>query len=281
MYIEKNTFFEAYKEILSKLIDKSQKVSFKKARGQKFTELRNCNISIKHTTVETGFESDVRPYPIDYLKKELYWYYSGSNLLSEIESASKFWRNITNPDGETVNSAYGYLIFEEKNQLGITEWDWAKRQLQSDKETRQSIIHFNKPSHKFYGNRDFPCTLNGVFHIEDNKLNLNINQRSCDVKTGYIFDVPFFMSLMHHMRIELLKDYPNLSLGKFTHYINSLHIYKKDIELLSRMLNSECFKSKDVLPYMEIPTRNYFEKIRNEEIDPKTIEKDKFLKFIL
>src|ERR1035437_234882 len=51
---------------------------------------------------------------VSYTQKETDLYNSCANTASEFGKASKFWEKLANPDG-TVNSAYGYLIWENKS----------------------------------------------------------------------------------------------------------------------------------------------------------------------
>lgn len=155
------------------------------------------------------------------------WYFSGSNLLNFISKYSKFWNAIANADG-TCNSAYGYLLFNERNEYGFTEWGWALRSLCIDKDSRQAIIRFNKPRFSYNKNPDFVCTLNGHFLIRNNKLHLTIFMRSNDLRTGVQYDIPFFTILQIIMWKQLLFYYSDLQLGSYTHFIGSAHLYEKD-----------------------------------------------------
>jgi thymidylate synthase len=154
-----------------------------------------------------------------------------------ISKYSKFWEKIANSDG-TCNSAYGYQLWGIKNEFGYTEWQWALGSLLNDKDTRQAIVRFNKPMHSFDGNRDFVCTLNGVFQIRDDKLNLFISMRSSDAIKGLTFDFPFFSLLQQMMRLQLLNEYPDLEIGSLDMVLNSSHIYESDFELVSNMLDA-------------------------------------------
>jgi len=92
------------------------------------------------------------------------------------------------------------------------------------------------PEHAWVGNKDFPCTLHGIFMIRDNKLHLTINMRSNDLMLGLVYDMPWFVSLMYKMVDELKDLYPELEVGYYTHIVHSLHIYERDNEKIERML---------------------------------------------
>ena len=107
-----------------------------------------------------------------------------------------------------------------------------------DKDSRQSIIHFNKPSHQWKGNKDFVCTLNGIFQIRDNRLNFTVDMRSNDLVLGTATDVAFFCLLQQQMLKHLRLTYPDLKMGSYTHIVHSLHIYERHFNLVKEMLTT-------------------------------------------
>jgi thymidylate synthase len=117
-----------------------------------------------------------------------------------------------------------------------TPWDWAKQSLIADRDTRQALLRFSLPEHQWIGNKDQTCTLHGLFLIRDNKLNLTITMRSNDLTLGLVYDLPWFVGLLHRMKDELQETYPGLGVGTYTHYVHSLHIYDRDQEKILKML---------------------------------------------
>jgi len=245
--IRGKTFAEAYGCALNEIMNKPDFVT--SPRGMKIREITDAVIHIDDCW-SNSFENEVRSIPMKYLKGELLWYFSGRNDLEFIEKYSKFWKKIANEDG-TCNSAYGKLIFNEKNEHGLTEWTWAYRSLVDDKDTRQAIIRFNKPKVSYPGVKDFVCTLNAVFNIRDNKLNLSTIMRSNDAVLGTCFDIPFFLYLMQVMRKQLLPSYRDLELGSYTHHAVSLHIYERDFDLVNKMLEKPFIPVE--LPRIDMP----------------------------
>lgn len=211
----------------------------------------------------------------DYSKKEFDLYESGSNLAEDFGKASKFWLKLQNPD-KTVNSAYGYLVFKkksmgnqfemvmrphpgyskkvfcetedqvlEKNDLGTvlvaepifrTPVEWAEMCLREDKDTRQAVVKFSLPEHFWKGNKDFTCTLHGIFMIRNDKLNFTVNMRSNDMTLGLVYDLPWFISLMYRMKDRLKDVYPDLQIGTYTHYVHNIHVYDRDEDKINKML---------------------------------------------
>lgn len=239
-------------------------------RGQKVLEKFNYQFTIDNPTTDVIKTKDEERNVVieSYSQKEFDLYESGTNLAEDFGKASKFWLKLANPDN-TVNSAYGYLVFKNKShgskfeteliedkgfweedaygmkrgggvwrhhQKMRTPWEWAKEALIADKDTRQAILRFSLPEHFWKGNKDFTCTLHGYFQIRNNKLDLTINMRSNDLMLGLVYDLPWFISLIHKMVTELKPIYPDLEVGSYTHYVHNIHIYERDLEKVKKMI---------------------------------------------
>ena len=226
-----STFAEVYEEILRDVVYEPDHVT--KPRGQKINEL--INVSLEFDPLFPLYENEKRSSQFEYIAGELVWYFNGMKDTNFISKYSKFWNSIKNEDG-TSNSAYGNLIFSEREN-GYTQWNWALESLLNDKDSRQAILHFNKPSHQYKGVKDFVCTLYGIFQIRNNRLNFTVHMRSNDLILGLPTDVAFFCLLQQQMYKHLLKRYPNLKLGMYTHIVNSAHIYERHFKLSKDMLN--------------------------------------------
>ena len=110
------------------------------------------------------------------------------------------------------------------------------------------------------GNKDVPCTFIQMFHIRDNKLHTTVEMRSNDVIKGTTYDIPSFILFQRLMLLRLREVYPDLEMGTYTHFANSLHLYSSDFELVEKRLASQildnaypfpndwhCIKSEDAL----------------------------------
>ena len=232
-------FHDAYGLALAKVMNYPDVVC--SPRGQKINECLNVCMEIKDVSLNS-FKNPARDLPKDYLYKELILYYSGANDVGSFGKASKFWNQLVNPDNHTVNSAYGHLIYKVRDAYNplfgnqaLTQWDWAKTCLIKDKDSRQAVMHYNRPGHQWFGNKDFVCTMSNQFFIRSNRLYLTTYIRSQDVFFGMTYDVPWFISLMYVMRNELLAIYPELELGTYTHFAGSLHAYERNFDILTKM----------------------------------------------
>jgi thymidylate synthase len=253
---------DAYLYALADIYDNPDATS--SPRGQKVREKFNYQFTIKDPKVEPIVTLDPERNVVikDYSQKEFDLYESCSNLVEDFGKASKFWLKLANPDG-TINSAYGYLVWKRKShgspfetklevvspprfegdgtishvgQVQRTPWEWCLQALIADKDTRQAILRFSLPEHFWVGNKDFTCTLHGYFQIRDNKLSLTINMRSNDMTLGLVYDLPWFISLIHRMRDDLKSVYPDLEIGNYTHYVHNIHVYDRDEDKILKML---------------------------------------------
>lgn len=237
MKVYKNkTFAQVYKSSLSDLVNRPEYVV--SPRGFKINE--NLNVALEIINPRYClFKNEIRGSQFKYIAAEIVYYFSGRRDLGFISRFAPFWNQIANDD-KTVNSAYGNLIFNEEGPTGLTQWEWAYQSLINDVDTRQAIMLFNKPSYQYYGNRDFICTLSGIFNIRNNKLNFTIHMRSNDAVLGTATDISFFCLLQMQM-LNLLKSYkyPGLELGTFTHIANSYHVYEKHFDLIDNMCKTQ------------------------------------------
>jgi thymidylate synthase len=260
------TIHEAYLGTLADIYDNPDSTSA--PRGQKVREKFNYQFTILEPKVEPVITADEERNAViqSYSQKEFDLYESCSNKAEDFGKASKFWLKLANPNG-TINSAYGFLIWGNKSHgcgfeqehveareyqedsYGIqqgkvfrsvtkmrTPWEWCVESLKSDKDTRQAILRFSLPEHFWKGNKDFTCTLHGFFQIRNNKLDLTINMRSNDLTLGLVYDLPWFLSLIHKMKEELKDTYPDLEVGSYTHYVHNIHIYDRDEDKILKML---------------------------------------------
>jgi len=260
----------AYENLLDNLLNKPEFVSA--PRSQSIKEITNVIIEIENPC-NNLFLNDKRSSPIKYICAELLWYFSGSNSTEYISKYASMWDNLKNSDG-TVNSAYGYLLFKEKNIHGFTQYQWVIESLKKDKDSRQAFMHFNNSSHQFVENKDQVCTLNGVFQIREDCLNLTINMRSNDAILGFPADFAFFSVLQQQVHRHLLQYYPKLKIGTYTHISNSMHLYEKHFALTDQMLSSEF--NVDCLPVLDC---DLIEE-NGVPVDLSTINDSKFLNFI-
>lgn len=218
MYIVSDNATQAWESWFSVLCE-MHKAGFKQPSrvGNVVGEVLNAHTVIKNPRKGIVL-SETRKMPMKYAVGELLWYLSGSNKLSDIAPYAKFWENISD-DGVTLNSAYGYRIFE---YFGFNQWEHIKKLLKEDPYSRQAIIHIKDASNK--PTKDLPCTISLHYQIRDNLLHSTAYMRSNDIWLGFPYDVFAFTSLQVKLAMELGVD-----LGFYNHIAGSLHLYENNV----------------------------------------------------
>ena len=169
-----------------------------------------------------------RPFDFRYFAGELVWYLNKDTNVDYINQFSGFWKNITNPNTNEINSNYGSLLFGEQLQ-------WVVTSLENDKNTRQAIAFLNQPKYQFKGNKDFVCTMYLNFSIREDKLDMKVQMRSNDIFYGLTFDAPFFAFVHQHVYLWLKSTYPELLLGTYYHFADNIHFYERHYELAEKI----------------------------------------------
>lgn len=237
LIIKAHTFASVYEELLTKLMSSPEYVT--QPRDMKINEICDVALVIENP-LSCLYTNYARSSQFKYIAAEFLWYFMGRNDIEYISKFAKFWKSIKNDD-DTVNSSYGYLLFNNKNEHGVTQYQWALESLAQDKDSRQAVLHFNLPTHQRSGNKDFVCTMYGIFQIRDNRLNFTVSMRSNDVILGLPTDIAFFSILQSQMLSHLKSHagYPELEMGTYTHIANSSHIYERHFEIANKMITSQ------------------------------------------
>jgi thymidylate synthase len=208
-------------------------------RGQRCKNIRNAvAVFDANMPVITSFED--RKFNLNYAKKEWLWYIGGDRYDQSIEQYATLWAKIRQPDGSYFSN-YGHYIFAHSGKRGLpigkgTQYDFVVRTLSHDKDSRRAAIALLNEGHLFDENPDVVCTYGINFCIEDDTLHMTVMMRSNDVIFGFTNDAFCFWSLMQFVYADLVEIYPNLRLGTYTHFANSLHVYERHYEMIERIV---------------------------------------------
>lgn len=143
-----------------------------------------------------------------------------------------------------INPGVAYLIRNEvwdefKDEEGKFDYTYSERihwqldavieELKQRPETRQAIIeiHDRKIDQPRMGTKRIPCSMFYQFMVRDGKLDVIYVMRSTDFATHFQNDI----WLADEMR-RFIANQIGLEPGKFIMFASSLHIYKKDWNLL-------------------------------------------------
>ena len=261
MEIKGNDFDSVFRTVGKTILDFGIETS---PRGQKIKELINPTLTILNP-LDCVLTDENRKLSEKYLKAEFDWYASGLLSIEGIKDHSSMWERLLNPDGETVNSNYGFYTFYQPIESHDNQFEFCLDSLEKDEDSRQALINFNQPQHKFKDNKDFVCTISQQFMIRDNELITIINMRSCDLIYGAGYDIPWFAYVQYRMFERLKETYPDLTLGRLEHNAGSLHVYERHFEMLRKLNIKSSETSKNLIYFLN----NQLENLNNLTEDLK------------
>lgn len=99
-------------------------------------------------------------------------------------------------------------------------------ELRGNSQSRQLFLPMFEGTDLSYlgGEKRIPCTLGYLFQYRQGMLNITYLQRSADFATHFHNDCYLATRMMEH-----IAERSGLTPGMYTHYIGSLHIFKKDV----------------------------------------------------
>lgn len=226
---------EAYPELLKVLLKEGSEVS---PRGMLTKEIIPVSIVITNPRKRV-ISHPVRKLNYGFMVGELLWILRKSNCVHEISHYNKQW-NVYSDNGEILNGAYGDRIFKWRGvdygeeTSTINQFLKAYDQLKDDPETRQATIVLFNPLLDYRETKDKPCTNLLRFSIRDNKLNMLTVMRSNDIWFGTPYDIFNFTMLQ-----EIMAGMLDIEIGKYTHVVDSFHIYKEHFDKAKKLINTQ------------------------------------------
>jgi thymidylate synthase len=182
--------------------------------------------------IDNKINTEFRNWKNSYAQLEWDWYLSANRDVSEIKKQAKIWDKMHNGDN-LVNSNYGYQ-WSRNNQL-----QFIIDELTQNPNSRRAVITiYDGKDHELHS-LDTPCTLNIVFNITDDKLNMSVLMRSNDLWFGFCNDQYCFSKLQELIALKL-----NLEIGWYYHFANNLHLYDKHFDSLINHKNMFIFTKK-------------------------------------
>lgn len=201
-------------------------------RGLKTIELYNVWINLTHPN-NCLVTLKERCIDQNYLNGEMEWYLSGDLNVNGIGKYSKFWFNICNLDG-TVNSNYGFFVFKQIMPNNKSQFEWCVQSILKDPNTRQAVINYNQPIHKYEDNKDFVCTMSQHFKQHDGVIDTTVIMRSNDLIYGLTYDINWFVYVLS----QLCKS-TGYQMGQYYQFTSSLHVYEKHLDMLNSISHAQ------------------------------------------
>ena len=168
---------------------------------------------------------------IEYIKKEIDWYESGSLNINDIYGPDRpppdAWKYAADPDG-FINSNYGHLIYSSKYR---SQYNKVLNELSTSPDGRRAIMIYNRPQiwdeYNENGMSDFICTNAVAYYIRNGRLDCCVQMRSNDVVFGYKNDYAWQQYVLHNLAAVL-----NLEPGKMIWQVQNLHVYERHFDLV-------------------------------------------------
>lgn len=156
------------------------------------------------------------------------------------------WRSWAKPDGEKVDQL--------KNII---------QRIKDNPDDRRLIISAWNP-----GEIDQmalpPCHVLFQFYVANNKLSLQMYQRSADLFLGVPFNIASYALLLN-----MVAQVTNLEVGEFIHVIGDAHIYSNHIDQVNELLSRNSFNAPNLKLNTEIKNIDDF---RVEDIELENYE---------
>ena len=175
---------------------------------------------------------------------ELCWYLAGSDELTFIEYYIPRYKD--EADGAIIPGAYGPRLRSGRDQLFR-----CVDILTSKPTSRQAVIQLfdasdlDRPPPEEGGIRSVPCTCTLQFLVRDDQLELIVHMRSNDAYLGITHDV-FAFTMMQ----ELVARRLELDLGRYRHFVGSLHLYEADKSRAKSFVDEGWQDFKVIMPPM-------------------------------
>lgn len=172
--------------------------------------------------------------------------------------AIKYYQPISekfSTDGVRVIGAYGPRLFGIQH---LNQMQHIADILAEDPSKRRAVASIYLPQFDQHGlaNEEVPCTLNLQYLIRNNKMQTITYMRSQDAFKVLPYDVFIFTMLQEYLQ-NMLKPEHELSLGKYSHFSGSFHVYEEDILQVKQVLANNSYSNykMDPMPPKDIKFR--------------------------
>jgi thymidylate synthase len=194
--------------------------------------------TLRNTAIKTGI-------------KEVLWIYQKQD--SKLETAHSMginWWDEWNIGDGTIGNRYGHTI---------NKWDLMNKlltNLKKDPFSRRHIINMLQEADLNETKGLYPCAFETIWSVRkikgDYYLDLFLNQRSNDyLVAGAINKIQYVALQM------MVASHCGYKVGKFSHYVNNLHIYDRHLDAANEILNRNPL---DIQPKIELVTnRNFYD----------------------
>lgn len=172
---------------------------------------------------------------------EFLWYLTRDNRLDFIEPYISRYRDESEDHGVTVYGGYGPRLFRQR---GCDQVKNIISLLQKRPTSRKAVIQLFNAEDINSKHNEIPCTTALQFAVRGDRVHLMTTMRSNDAYLGLPHDVFCFTMLQEIVARSLNRD-----VGKYRHFVGSMHLYDVDRERAQDLVD-EGFQSRVDMPPM-------------------------------
>jgi len=178
------------------------------------------------------------------VKAELLWFISGSRDIKDLHEMNchiwdanvdaDYWKEKRKHETD-AGRVYGVQWRDWRNPEGdsVDQLEKAIEKLKNNPNSRRNIVSAWNP-----GELDRmvlpPCHAFFQFYVSEDKLSLQMYQRSCDMFLGVPFNIASYSLLL-----EMVAQVTGYQPGEFIHVMGDAHIYKNHFEQVKEQLSRE------------------------------------------
>jgi len=223
----RNTFVQdsidlLYRDLAYEILHNGEDVT---ARGLKFKEIRFIH-AILNDPLNRIVTNPSRQISKKFAMAEFIWMMNGQDDLEMISYYNRRMKNFSDDD-KILHGAYGPRLRNwpiEGETFGLDQIGDCLGRLQRDIYTRQAVIVILNPGRDFtVRTKDIPCNDLLQFMYREHRLDLACYVRSNDLLWGVPYDI-FHWTMLQELFAKILK----VPVGRYHHFVGSMHIYEKD-----------------------------------------------------
>jgi thymidylate synthase len=194
--------------------------------------------TLRNTAIKTG------------IKEVLWIYQKQDSKLSTAHDMGIMWWDEWNIGDDTIGMRYGATI---------NKWDLMNKllnNLKNDPFSRRHVINMLQESDLKESLGLYPCAFETEWSVrkkgKDFYLDLFLNQRSND------FIVAGAINKIQYVALQMMvANHCGYKVGKFSHYVNNLHIYDRHLDAAKEILSK---KPLDIQPKIELlHNKNFYD----------------------
>ncbi len=199
---------------------------------------------------------------------ELLWFLRGDTNIAYLQEHNvRIWNEWADENGD-LGPVYGkqWRAWDDYKGGVVDQIEWIINEIKTNPNSRRMVVSAWNVA-QLDEMALAPCHCLMQFNVADNKLNLQLYQRSADVFLGVPFNIASYALLLH-----IIAQITGLEVGEFVHSFGDVHIYLNHLEQVNEQLSREprafpklrinpklksleelCFEDFEIVDYNPLP----------------------------